>query len=136
LEGKTAVFVGVEELDQAVGLTLGDGEVAVVAQVVEHLEGGDKRVTVAVKSLKGRMGRKVPNRTQSLSGGFKSALSVTNSNKEVLEASLRFVTKHILDKLSKQKAKGRGTKVSLLDYRGERKNQKMKFVSFGFQNKF
>ena len=96
LEGKTAVCVGVEELDEAVGLALGDGEVAVVAQVVEHLEGGDERVAVAVKSLEGRVGRKVPNRTQSLSGGFKSALSVTNSNKEVLEASLRFVTKHIL----------------------------------------
>lgn len=96
LEGKTAVLVGVEEFDKAVGLTFRNGEVAMISQVVQHFEGGDEGVAVAVKSLKSTVRCKVSNRAQSLSGGFKSALSITNGNKEVLEASLRFVTKHIL----------------------------------------
>ena len=38
LEGESAVFVRVEESDEAVGLGLGDGVVALVAEVVEDLE--------------------------------------------------------------------------------------------------
>ena len=59
LEGKSAIFVGVEELDQSVGLRLADGEVSVVSQEVEHLQGGDEGVAVAVQSLEGGVGGEV-----------------------------------------------------------------------------
>ena len=59
LERKTAVLVGVKEAHQTVGLALGDGEVALVAEEVEKFQRADESVAVSVKSLEGRVGREV-----------------------------------------------------------------------------
>ena len=55
LEGKTAIFVRVEEFDEAVGLRFGSAEVALISEVIEYFKGGDISVAVSVKSLEGRV---------------------------------------------------------------------------------
>ena len=70
LERESAVFVRVEESDEAVGLRLRDGVVALVAEVVEDLERGDSLVAVSVKSLEGRVRGEVTDVTEALTGAF------------------------------------------------------------------
>ena len=103
LEGKTTILVGVEEADETVGLALRGGEVALISEEVEDLEGADKGVRVSVKSLEGGVRGEVADGAEALAGGLEASLSVTNSDEQLLESALRFESKgHV----SKQKQSG------------------------------
>ena len=85
MEGKSVVFIAVEELDEAEALGLAAAEVAVVLEEVEHLTGADVGVGVAVQALEGRVGSEISDRAESLAGGFEAAFAIANSDKEVLQ---------------------------------------------------
>ena len=93
LEGESAVFVRVEESDEAVGLGFRDGVVALVAEVVEDLEGRDSLVAVSVKSLEGRVRGEVADVTEALTGAFQGHLTAANGNKEFLKSAFGFKSK-------------------------------------------
>jgi len=93
LEGKTTILVGVEETDKAVSLALRGGEVALVSEEVEHLQGADKGVAVSVKSLESRVGSEVADRAEALASSLKTSFSVANGNKQLLESAFRFESK-------------------------------------------
>ena len=93
LEGKAAILVRVEELDETVGLALRDSEVALISEEVEDLEGADEGVAVSVKSLEGRVGGEVSDGAESLASGLKTSLSVADSNEQIFKSALRFKTK-------------------------------------------
>ena len=93
LEGESAVFVRVEESDEAVGLRFRDGVVALVAEVVEDLERRDSLVAVSVKSLEGRVRGEVADVTEALTGAFQGHLTAANGNKEFLKSTFGFKSK-------------------------------------------
>ena len=93
LEAKSAIFVGVEEADEAVGLGLANGEVALITQEVKDLQRADKGVAVPVKSLEGRVGREVADGAKALARGFKTSLTVADSDEQLLQSALRLESK-------------------------------------------
>ena len=93
LEGESAILVRVEESDEAVRLRLRDGEVALVAEVVEDLERRDCLVAIPVKSLEGRVRGKVADVTEALTGAFQGHLTAANGNKEFLKSTFGFKSK-------------------------------------------
>ena len=93
MEGKAAILVRVEELDETEGLALRDSEVALISEEVEDLEGADEGVAVSVKSLEGRVGGEVSDGAESLASGLKTPLSVADSNEQIFKSALRFKTK-------------------------------------------
>ena len=90
LEGESAVFIRVEELDEAMALALAGAKVAVVLQVVQELEGVNEAVGVAVNTLECRVRCKVTNGAESLASGLKGALTLTDGDEQVLQSVLRF----------------------------------------------
>jgi len=94
LEGETTILVGVEESHESVGLALGGGEVAVILKVGEELVGGNVAVFVTVNALESGVRGEVTDGAETCASGLKGALTVTNSDKQVLQSVLRFVAKH------------------------------------------
>ena len=88
LEGKSAILVGVEELNESVGLALADREVSVVSQVVEDLKGRDEGVAVTIESLESGVWGEVSDGAETLAGIFECSLAVTDSHKKLLKSSL------------------------------------------------
>ena len=93
MEGKAAILVRVEELDETVSLALRDSEVALISEEVEDLEGADEGVAVSVKSLEGGVGSEVADRAEALAGRLEASLAVAHSNEQLLQSALRFKTK-------------------------------------------
>lgn len=92
MEGKSAILVAVEEAHETVGLRLRGGEVALVSQEVEHLEGADEGVAISVKSLEGGVRGEVADGAETLAGGLQASLAVADSHEQLLESTLRFKT--------------------------------------------
>ena len=97
LEWESAILVRVEELDKSVGLGLTDGEVSVVSEEVEDLEGGDEGVAVTIQSLEGGVWCEISNRGETLASSLEGSLSITDSNEDFLKSTFRFKSKgHVL----------------------------------------
>ena len=105
LEGESAILVAVEEADETVGLRLTGGEVALISEEVEHLEGADEGVAISVKSLEGRVGGEVADRAETLACGLEASLAIADSDEELFESALRFKTKGHVVGCDKQGAK-------------------------------
>ena len=88
LETESAVFVRVEEFDQAVGLALTHSEVALVPQEVEDLDRAHEGVSITVESLESRVWCKVADRADFLASCFESSLPVTDCDEQILESVL------------------------------------------------
>ena len=93
LEGESAILVRVEESDKTVGFGLRSGEVALVSEEVEHLEGADEGVAVSVKSLEGGVGGEVADGAEALTGGLQASLAISDGDQKFLESTLRFKSK-------------------------------------------
>lgn len=96
LEGKSAILVAVEELDKAIALALTGAKVAVILQIVEQLVRIDEAVGITVDTLESRVGSKVANVAETLTSSLESALTLTNSDEQVLKSVFRFKAKHWL----------------------------------------
>ena len=93
LEGKTAIFVRVEESDEAVGLRFGSAEVALISEIVEYFKGGDISVAVSVKSLEGRVRGEVADGAETLASEFEAHLTATDGDEKILKSAFRFKSK-------------------------------------------
>ena len=93
LEGESAILIRVEESDEAVRLRLRDGEVALVAEVVEDLERRDCLVAIPVKSLEGRVRGEVADVAQALTGAFQGHLTATDGDEQLFKSAFGFKSK-------------------------------------------
>ena len=92
LEGKSAILIGVEELDQLVGLSLTHGVVALVSEEVQNFEGAHEGVAVTVKSLEGGVGCEVVEGAEALASCLESLFTCADGDDQVLESVLGFVS--------------------------------------------
>lgn len=90
LELQPVVAVGVEEVDESEALVLADCEIALVSQEVENFMRSDRTVAISVESLEGRVGSKVADGAEALTGSFKASLAVSDSNKQIFKSAFRF----------------------------------------------
>ena len=93
LEAKSAILIRVEEANEAVALTLGDTEAALVAEEVGELEGADIGIAVSVQPLESGVGCEVADVAEALAGCLKTSLAVTDSDKKLLQSTLRLKSK-------------------------------------------
>ena len=93
LERESSVLIWVEESNEAVRLRLRDGEVTLVAEVVEDLEWCDRLGAVPVKSLEGRVRGEVADVAQALTGAFQGHLTVTDGDEQLFKSTFGFKSK-------------------------------------------
>ena len=64
-----------------------------IPQEVEDFKGGDKSVAVTIHSLESRVWCEVTNGAETLASGFKSSLTISDSDKKFLKSTFRFESK-------------------------------------------
>jgi hypothetical protein len=94
LEGESVVLIAIEEFHEAEALRFTAAEVSVVLKVVKEFVGGDVTVGVTIHTLESRVGGEISDWAKALTGGFESALTITDGDKKVLESVFWFVSEH------------------------------------------